>query len=200
MNKVNITPVTLTGHTICLEPLTLQHVPGLARVGLEPALWQWVPVPVNTEEEMGSYVQAALEDQKRGAALPFAIVLRANGEPIGSTRFANIVLEHRRLEIGWTWVAPAHQRTAVNTEAKLLLLRHAFEALGMNRVELKTDALNQQSRNAIRRLGAVQEGVFRRHVITATGRVRDTVYYSILSSEWTKVRAHLESSLASRHL
>jgi N-acetyltransferase len=194
---MDIRPVTLTGHTIRLEPLSLKHVPGLAGVGLDPLLWRWVPVPVSTQEQMYSYVQTALEDQQRGMALPFAIVQPDVGV-IGSTRFANIVREHRRLEIGWTWVARSHQRTAVNTEAKLLLLKHAFETLGAYRVELKTDALNEQSRKAIRRLGAVEEGIFRRHVITASGRVRDTVYYSILDSEWPKVRADLEAFLV-RH-
>src|SRR4030095_155250 len=112
-----------------------------------------------------------------------------------STRYGNIDLANRRLEIGWTWVAPAYQRTAVNTEAKLLLLTHAFERLGVNRVELKTDALNQKSRTAIARLGAVEEGTFRKHIVTASGRVRDTVYYSIIDTEWPTVKRRLETWL-----
>jgi RimJ/RimL family protein N-acetyltransferase len=119
----------------------------------------------------------------------------ASGQAVGSTRYAAIEPLHRRLEIGWTWLARSHQRSGANTEAKLLLLAHAFETLGAYRVEIKTDVLNEQSRRAIERLGAVQEGIFRRHVVTSTGRVRDTVYYAILDSEWPAVRARLRSAL-----
>jgi N-acetyltransferase len=140
--------------------------------------------------DMRAYVAQALEEQRRGVSLPFVII--AQGQVAGSTRYGNIDLANRRLEIGWTWVAPAYQRTAVNTEAKLLLLTHAFERLGVNRVELKTDALNQKSRTAIARLGAVEEGTFRKHIVTASGRVRDTVYYSIIDTEWPTVKRRLE--------
>lgn len=189
-------PVTLSGPFVRLEPLTLEHAPALARVGLDAALWRWIPTPVTTAEEMTAYVSTALDEQRRGVALPFAIVEAANGQVIGSTRFANIDVQNCRLEIGWTWLALSHQRTAANTNAKRLLLAHAFEELGAIRVELKTDALNEQSRSAILRLGAVQEGVFRKHLVTASGRVRDTVYFSILDSEWPAVRSKLDERLA----
>jgi RimJ/RimL family protein N-acetyltransferase len=143
---------------------------------------------------MRAYVAEALDEQRRGLSLPFAIVDRASGRVIGSTRFANIDVPNRRLEIGWTWLAREFQRTRANTEAKLLLLTHAFDALGAIRVELKTDALNAQSRNAILRLGAVQEGIFRKHkIIPHQGRVRDTVYFSILDTEWPAVKDRLTS-------
>jgi RimJ/RimL family protein N-acetyltransferase len=146
---------------------------------------------------MSRYVLQALEELSRGIALPFVIVAQPGGEVVGSTRYGSVDLENRRLEIGWTWITPPYQRTAINTEAKLLLLTHAFERLGANRVELKTDALNQKSRNAIARLGAVEEGTFRKHIVTYSGRVRDTVYYSIIDTEWPAVKARLVSRLSS---
>jgi N-acetyltransferase len=188
---LHVAPVTLRGTAVRLEPLAMEHVPALAQVGLEPELWRWIPTAVTTPEEMRAYVATALQDQARGISLPFVIVDQATGTVIGSTRYGNIEPSHHRLEIGWTWVTPAFQRTAANTEAKLLLLTHAFETLHANRVELKTDALNQKSRTAILRLGAVEEGTFRRHVITASGRVRDTVYFSVVDSEWPAVKARL---------
>jgi RimJ/RimL family protein N-acetyltransferase len=183
--------VTLSGRTVRLEPLTLEHVPALSTVGLEPDLWRWTPTSVSTVDEMRSYVSIALDEQCRGLALPFAIIHRASNKAIGSTRYANIDTANRRLEIGWTWVTSSFQRTAVNTEAKLLLLTHAFEVLGMNRVEFKTDVLNEKSRKALLRLGAVEEGTFRKHLITASGRVRDTAYFSIIDTEWPAIKARL---------
>jgi N-acetyltransferase len=191
-----VEPVVLRGSTVRLEPLTLEHVPALCAVGLDPVLWRWIPTAVASEADMRAYVELALAEQSHGTALPFAIVEAATGRAIGSTRYAAIERAHRRLEIGWTWIGAAYQRTAVNTEAKLLLLTHAFEVLGANRVELKTDALNAQSRAAILRLGATQEGVFRKHAITASGRVRDTVYFSIVDTEWPDVKARLRTRLA----
>jgi RimJ/RimL family protein N-acetyltransferase len=192
---IKLEPVTLTGSVIRLEPLSLAHVPALAEVGLDPELWRWIPHPVTNVEQMQAYVEEALARQAAGAALPFAIVDAATAATIGSTRYEAIEARHRRLEIGWTWVAKAWQRTRANTEAKLLLLTHAFEVLRMNRVEIKTDVLNEQSRRAIERLGAVQEGIFRRHVITASGRSRDTVYYSIIDGDWPAIKARLLSTL-----
>jgi RimJ/RimL family protein N-acetyltransferase len=193
---MNVEPVTLTGTHVRLEPLTLDHVDGLARVGLDPELWRWIPTGVTTVDEMRDYVATALDEQRRGVSLPFTIIDRASYQVIGSTRYGSIAMEHRRLEIGWTWYAPAHQRTAANTEAKLLLLTHAFEALGAMRVEFKTDALNVPSRAAIARLGAVEEGTFRKHMLADSGRVRDSVYFSILDAEWPAVKARLTSKLA----
>ena len=192
LNKMNVEPVTLRGPAIRLDPLTVDHVAALTRVGLEPELWRWIPAPVTCAEEMRTYVLTALDEQRRGVSLPFVIVDQASDQVIGSTRYGNINISHRRLEIGWTWLTPARQRTAANTEAKLLLLTHAFETLGAIRVELKTDALNQKSRKAIARIGATEEGTFRNHMITASGRVRDTVYFSIIDKEWPAIKASLE--------
>lgn len=191
---MQVAPVTLQGPSLRLEPLSLAHVDGLAAVGLVPELWRWVPTLISTAAEMRVYVESALEDQSKGVALPFALVLAGPGQSgpvVGSTRFGNISLRDRRLEIGWTWVAPALQRSSVNTEAKTLLLTHAFETLGAHRVELKTDFLNDKSRAAIARIGATQEGIFRRHIVNDNGRVRDTVYFSVIDSDWPAVKARL---------
>lgn len=188
-------PVTLEGRYVRLEPLSLDHLAGLCAVGLDEAIFRWFPVPAHTAELMRAFIETALEGQRAGNALPFATVERASGKSVGSTRYGNIELAHRRVEIGWTWLAPAWQRTPLNTEAKLLMLRRAFEELGCIRVELKTDALNERSRAAILRLGAKEEGILRKHIITSTGRLRDTVYYSILDSEWPAVKAGLEEKL-----
>jgi N-acetyltransferase len=195
---MTVDPVTLNGRFVRLEPLTLDHVPALTQVGLEPELWRWIPTAVTNEEEMREYVEIALDERRRGLAMPFAIVDQAANRVIGSTRYANIEPLHHRLEIGWTWLTSSAQRTAANTEAKLLLLTHAFETLGAFRVELKTDALNQQSRNAILRIGATEEGTFRSHMTTASGRRRDSVYYSILNTEWPSVKARLSERLAEK--
>lgn len=192
---MKIEPVTLQGRVVRLEPLALAHVPGLARVGLAPELWRWIPTQVADAAQMQAWVQTALDEQTAGTSLPFAIISQASGEAIGSTRYMNIVPAHRRLEIGSTWLSTAAQRSGANTEAKLLLLTHAFEALKAIRVELKTDALNSRSRAAIARIGGIEEGIFRRHVICASGRVRDTVYFSMLDNEWPAVKARLFSML-----
>ena len=196
---MKISPVTLQGTGLRLEPLSLEkHLDGLCAIGLAPELWRWIPSQVRTPADMRSYIESALTDQASGTALPFGLVQAGPGQSgpiIGCSRFGNISLRDRRLEIGWTWVAPAWQRSSVNTEAKTLLLSHAFETLGAHRVELKTDFLNDKSRAAIARLGAQQEGIFRRHVITDTGRVRDTVYFSIIDSEWPAVKARLQALL-----
>ena len=190
-----VEPVTLTGKFVQLEPMLAAHAPMLADVGLDEELRRWIPDPVHTREEMLAYVKAALDQQARGVSLPFTIMERASGKIIGSTRYANIEHAHRRVEIGWTWVAIRWQRTAVNTECKYLLLRHAFETLGCIRVELKTDSLNDKSRKAIARIGGREEGIFRNHMITSTGRIRDSVYFSVIDSEWPQVKARLEEKL-----
>ena len=192
---MKIEPVTLQGRVVRLEPLALAHVPGLARVGLDPELWRWIPTQVADAAQMQAWVQTALDEQTAGTSLPFVIISHASGEAIGSTRYMNIVPAHRRLEIGSTWLSTAAQRSGANTEAKLLLLTHAFEALKAIRVELKTDALNSKSRAAIARIGGIEEGIFRRHVICASGRVRDTVYFSMLDNEWPAVKTRLFSML-----
>ncbi len=188
-------PVTLEGRFVRLEPLTLDHVDALAQVGCDPALWTWIPVPVTNRGDMQRYVASALADQARGVCLPFVQVERATGMVVGSTRLGSLALEHRRVEIGWTWVGVPWQRTALNTDAKWLLLHHAFETLGCERVELKTDALNERSRAAIRRIGAREEGTLRHHMLTASGRWRDTVYHSILRDEWPATSEHLQARM-----
>jgi RimJ/RimL family protein N-acetyltransferase len=195
--EMMVTPVTLEGRRVRLEPLAKAHLAGLAQVGLDEELWRWISTPVRTPEEMAAYIETALQEQERNVSLPFAILEQATGQAIGSTRFGNIDRTHRRVEIGWTWVARDWQRTAVNTEAKYLLLRQAFETLGCMRVELKTDSLNERSRAAILRIGAREEGIFRNHMITASGRIRHTVYFSIVDSEWPAVKRRLESILNS---
>src|SRR5437899_10567867 len=177
-------PMTLEGKCIRLEPLSLAHHAALCEAGLDEDLWRWIAAPVRTPEEMRAYIETALGEQAAGAALPFATIEHASGRAIGSTRYGNIDRSNRHVEIGWTWIARPWQRTAVNTEAKYLMLRHAFETLGFIRVELKTDSLNQRSRSAILRIGAREEGTFRNHMITWRGRVRHTVWYSINGSEW----------------
>jgi RimJ/RimL family protein N-acetyltransferase len=196
--EMTVVPVTLEGRHARLEPLAKAHLAGLAEVGLDEELWRWIPTAVRTKEQMAAYIETALEEQQRGVSLPFAIVEKATGRAIGSTRYGNIDRVHHRVEIGWTWVAREWQRTAINTEAKYLLLKHAFESLGCMRVELKTDSLNEKSRAAILRIGAKEEGIFRNHMITASGRIRHSAYYSIIDLEWPGVKARLEERLSSR--
>ena len=192
---MNIQPVTLEGHIVRLEPLAPAHHAGLCAVGLDPELWELIPYRVTTPDDMADYMQTALDAQRAGTALPFATVHVASGQVIGSTRFMNIDVPNRRVEIGATWIAAPWRRTSVNTEAKYLMLRHAFDTLGCIRVELKTDALNQPSRNAIRRIGAQEEGILRQHMVTWSGRLRDSVYFSILDREWPGVKRDLEQKL-----
>lgn len=193
---MQIQPVTLEGQQVKLEPLTLEHHGALCEVGLDPALWKVTTTQIHSAEDMHRYIETALKEQTRGTALPFVIVERSSSRAVGSTRYGNIDGAHRRLEIGWTWVARPWQRTFVNTEAKYLLLKHAFETLGCIRVEFKTDSLNQQSRAALLRIGATEEGIFRNHMITESGRIRHSVYYSIIDSEWPGVRSMLEEKLS----
>lgn len=188
---MRLEPITLTGPVVSLVPLSLEHADALAEVGLDEALWRWQPFPIVDAAGMRAYVLTALADQERGLALPFAIVARASGRIIGSTRYMDIAMAHRRLEIGATWITGAYQRTGANTDAKRLLLAHAFDSLGVQRVVFKTETLNVQSRTAIARLGAVEEGVFRKRLVAASGRPRDMVYFAILDTEWPDVKARL---------
>ena len=192
---IRVEPVELEGEHVRLEPLALSHLGGLCEIGIVEELWRWIPTQVTTPEQMKAYVELALSERANGVSMPFAQIERSTGRVIGSSRYMNIEKAHRRLEIGSTWIAPAWQRTAINTEAKYLLMRHAFEDLGCMRVELKTDSLNEKSRAAILRIGAKQEGIFRNHMITSTGRVRHTVYFSVIDSEWPGVKAELERRL-----
>jgi RimJ/RimL family protein N-acetyltransferase len=192
---MELEPVTLEGAHVRLEPLAESHFQGLSEVALDPDLWRLIPITIRTPEELKASIDAMLAAQAAGTTLPFVTIERSSQRVIGATRFMNIDFANRRLEIGGTWIAKSWQRTAINTEAKYLMLRHAFETLGCVRVELKTDALNGKSRNAILRIGAKEEGTLRRHTLTWTGRMRDTVYFSILDSEWPEVKAGLEAKL-----
>jgi RimJ/RimL family protein N-acetyltransferase len=194
---VNPQPITLTGTRVQLQPLSESHLDPLSEVGLDPDLWKWIPIQVIDRDQMLRYIQSALAEQQKGVSIPFATIDRASNKVVGSTRFMSIDVPNKRLEIGATWIAKPWQRTAINTEAKYLMMRHAFETLGCNRVEWKTDALNTQSRNAILRLGAKQEGIFRHHVVTWTGRLRDSVYFSVIAPEWPEVKKGLEAKINS---
>lgn len=191
-------PVTLEGSFVRLEPMTMEHHAGLVAVGLEPDIWRLTVANVRTPEEMRSYMESALRLQAEGSSLPFVTIERSSGRIVGSTRFGNYDPLNRRIEIGWTWLAQAWQRTATNTEAKYLMLTHAFERLECVRVELKTDVLNRPSRNAMMRIGAKEEGILRKHTLMWTGRYRDTVFYSILDEEWPQVKTRLETLLVRR--
>jgi RimJ/RimL family protein N-acetyltransferase len=195
---MQIEPVTLEGTHVRLEPLRLDHVDALCEVGLDAEIWRWTTSHAADRDQMRDYVETALRWQAEGTAVPFATVDLASGTVAGSTRFANIDRPNRRVEIGWTWLGRPFQRTACNTEAKYLMLRHAFESWRCLRVEFKTDALNERSRAALLRIGAREEGTLRKHMITASGRVRDSAYYSILDEEWPAVKSRLEERLRGR--
>ena len=189
-----LAPVILTGKIVELRPLGPEHANDLgAAVG---QLWELSYTNVPKPENLRAYIEVALDEQRRGLSLPFVIIERATGRILGSTRYGNISREHRRVEIGWTWITEEKQRSAVNTEMKYQLLQYAFETLGCNRVELKTDLLNERSQRAIARIGATKEGVFRRHMIMPNGRVRDTVYFSVIADEWPQVKTRLEGMMA----
>jgi RimJ/RimL family protein N-acetyltransferase len=178
--------------------MTMEHHAGLTAIGLDPEIWRLTVAVVRTPEEMRSYMESALRLQAERSSLPFVTIERSSGRIVGSTRFGNYDPLNRRIEIGWTWLAGAWQRTATNTEAKYLMLTHAFERLGCVRVELKTDVLNLPSRKAMTRIGAKEEGILRKHTLMWTGRYRDTVFYSILDAEWPRVKARLETLLIRR--
>ncbi len=192
------TLITLQGKTVRLAPLLLEHAPLLWDVAKDNAddIFRWIPYAMHTLQDLQNTVRKTLKEQERGESLPFVTIEQSSGHIIGSTRFMNIDHPNRKVEIGSTWIVPAWQRTSINTEAKYLMLRHAFEHWGCVRVELKTDALNQRSRNAILRIGAKEEGILRHHMVTSTGRLRDTVYFSILDEEWPEVKKKLEVKLA----
>jgi RimJ/RimL family protein N-acetyltransferase len=189
-----VLPLTLKGSFVRLEPVRREHADlfwEVAKNDLDE-VFRWIPYSMKTPGDFHRLIDKAFDEQGRGESVVFATVEQSSGRVIGSTRYMNIDRINRRIEIGSTWIAPAWQRTGVNTEAKYLMLRHAFEVWKCMRVELKTDALNQKSRTAILRIGAKEEGTLRRHLLTWTGRVRDTVYFSILDHEWPEVKTRLE--------
>ena len=189
---MDVRPVALDGMRVRLEPLKPTHLDAVTRAGAFEELWLLTTARADSPEGMREYVGAALADAERGTSLPFVTIDKASNEIVGSTRFGNIDVANRRAEIGWTWITPAFQRTYVNSEAKLLMLTHAFETWGCARVELKTDVLNSKSRNAMLRMGATEEGVLRKHILTCSGRWRDSIYYSVLDTEWPAVKERLE--------
>lgn len=193
---MDVEPITLRGEYVRLEPLTVDdHLEELQEAGAHPELFRWFTRDWSSPGGIREFVEAALDAREGGTALPFATVLQDSGEAIGSTRFGNVAEQHRRVEIGWTWLTPDQQRTPANTEAKYLMLSHAFEEWDCVRVELKTDSRNRKSREAIERIGATEEGTLRRHMQTHQG-TRDTVYFSVLDDEWPSVKRDLEEKLS----
>ena len=193
---MKIESIILFGKFVRLEPLGLQHVAGLTQVGLDADIWRlMVYGEIQSEADMRNWVLDLLDHQAQGTDLPFAVMLQSTNQPIGCTRYLNIDIPNRSLEVGGSWYGAAFQRTVVNTEAKYLLLCHAFETLQVVRVQLKTDIRNERSQRAIERLGAVKEGVLRNHMILPDGHIRDSVFYSILPEEWPAVKARLEQKI-----
>ena len=186
--------VTLRGAIVHLVPMQTDHIDVLFAAGKYDELWTHVSNPMKSRDDMAAYVNQAMIERAEGVACPF-VITHVNGDVIGSTRFGGIDRHHRRLEIGWTWITPDWQRTAVNTEMKRMLLGFAFDDLRCERVQLKTDQLNTRSQRAIERLGAVREGVLRSHMQMPGGRTRDSVVYSIIRSEWPNIRTRLEQRL-----
>jgi N-acetyltransferase len=190
------TPVTLEGAHVRLEPLATSHIDGLMRAGEDDAVWTWMPYRPETREDYAAWVESALADQAKGEQLPFATIDRKSGDVVGSTRLFFVSPRDRRIEIGGTWLAPSAQRTSINTESKLLLLTHCFDALSAVRVELKTHGRNENSQRAIARIGAKYEGVMRKHMLTRGGVHRDSVYFAIIDDDWPEVRQRLRDMLS----
>lgn len=186
-----VTPVTLEGKLVRLEPLSLEHEDGLWEAGRDERIWTYMTSKIRTKEDVRKFIETALSNQAKGTELPFTIMDQKSHQILGSTRFLNLSAKDRGLEIGFTWLTPSVWKTAVNTECKQLLLQHCFEELGCIRVQLKTDLRNRNSQRAIARIGGIQEGILRNHMIIQDGYVRDTVFFSILNTEWTMVKAKL---------
>ena len=192
---MNPQPVTLEGRVVRLEPLRPEHAEAFIDIGLGHDIFRWFPYAVDTADDIHKVVRLLLAEQEAGRAVAFTTIAQTTGRVAGSTSFLNIDRGNRRLEIGATWLGVAWQRTACNTEAKYLQLRHCFEVLGCVRVEFKTDSLNQRSRAALQRIGAVEEGVFRNHMVCPGGRLRHSVYFSVIDAEWPEVKRRLEGLL-----
>jgi RimJ/RimL family protein N-acetyltransferase len=204
---VDLTPTILEGDIVRLEPLSLAHADALTMAGADPSVFRWTQLPgMRWTYEQGcleapsralvqGYIEQAQSWQKASTALPFATIAKSLDRAVGSTRFANIDVANKRAEIGWTWLANDWQKSGANTEAKLLMLQHAFERMGCIRVEFKTDRRNDKSRAALLRIGAVQEGILRQHMVLPDGTYRDSVYFSVLDSEWPRVKSDLQARL-----
>jgi RimJ/RimL family protein N-acetyltransferase len=195
--QIGIEPVILQGRMVCLEPLRMEHASALYQaLSAKPDLWRYMPgKQPSSVEEMAQFVQITLRQQQQGVYLPFVTIDLAAARIVGETRYLDIRPEDRNIEIGHTWLTPSAQRTGINTEAKYLMLCHAFEQLHTIRVQFKTHHLNVQSQQAIERLGAVKEGILRNCKIMPDGSYRHSVYYSIIESEWPQVKAALEAKL-----
>ncbi|MDF2725194.1 MAG: N-acetyltransferase [Paenibacillus sp.] len=187
--------VTLTGRHVELVPLEMKHIEELWAAGADPLIWTYLPVAVSSREQIAGIVTEALREKAAGTQFPFAVVDKVQGVVVGSTRYLNISLANRGLEIGWTWYSPSVWRSHVNTECKYLLLRHGFESLNLVRVQFKADSRNERSNRAIRRLGAIHEGVIRKERILHDGYIRDANLYSILEEEWPAVKRRFETEL-----
>lgn len=191
-----VRPAVLEGRLVRLEPLTPGHLADLVPAGSHAAVWRWTVEANDRPELVRAHLERALAALHDGSQVPFATIELATDRAVGSTRFMSIEPAHRRLEIGWTWLAPGAQGRGLNDEAKLLQLEHAFEALGCRRVEFKTDSLNDRSRGALAAIGATFEGIFRNHMVTPSGRLRHSAWYSVIDAEWPTVRAGLERRVA----
>ena len=193
--SIPLDPMTLSGRLVRLEPMSTTHLEGLTKVALDPEIWKWTIARPTDRAGLEAWMATAIANRETGIELPFVTVDLSTGAPIGSSRYLNIVPEHRRLEIGWTWVAPGWQRRGANREAKLLMIEHAIERLGCHRVEFKTDSRNEKSRAALLGIGATFEGIFRNHMVMPDGLLRHSAYYSVIDDEWPKVKAGLEASI-----
>jgi len=187
--------VTLEGRLVRLEPMSPAHLDGLAKVAFDPSIWVWTIARPTDRAGLEAWMSTAMANRDAGIELPFVTVDRATGDPIGSSRYLNIVPDHRRLEIGWTWVATEWRRAGANREAKLLMIEHAIERLGCHRVEFKTDSRNERSRAALLGIGASFEGIFRNHMVMPDGPLRHSAYYSVIDDEWPEVKAGLLGSI-----
>lgn len=192
-----IAPFSLEGAHVRLDPLGPEHAPLLWEIVKDHLedMFRWIPYRLQSLHDFEAFNRQVLDEQKRGLSIPFATVERSSSKVVGTTRYMNMDSQNRKVEIGSTWIAPPWQRTVINTEAKYLMLRHAFETWKRLRVELKTDSMNQRSRQAILRLGAKEEGTLRKHMLTWDGRQRDSVYFSILDTEWPGAKSDLERKL-----
>lgn len=195
---MELTHVVLEGSHLRLEPIAGRHLAGLWEAARFPEIWTWFPFHVNCADDLATLLARARAELENGTGLGFVQIWKQTGQIIGSSSYLAVVPHYRRLEIGATWLTPAFQRTAANTESKLLMMSYAFESLGCNRVEFKTDSRNARSRAALKRIGAIEEGTLRAHMINPDASLRDSVYYSVLKSEWPAVRERLQELLRQR--
>lgn len=185
------TEILLENERARLTPLKADDIDELDKVAYEPSIWQLGMSNIKEQKDLEEYIDIALKEKAVKTSYPFLIFDKQTNSVAGSTRYANISFQHKKLEIGWTWIHPKHQGTGLNKACKFLLLQYAFEQLKFNRVELKTDILNQQSQKAMRKIGAKEEGIFRCHSITSSGRIRDTIFFSIINNEWKEIKTSI---------